>query len=421
MNFAISGNKSWLLLLLVAFVALAPNIYAQDDFYDEDSYMEENDDSFSVEVRGTTSERVAVGRAYKKAMMQFLEENLEEGYFEGNANKIESFLGKNWKKYRDRSRKHIIEERLSRREWQIRVSIKQDSLLSKVESLVKKADNKLDGLWIAIVADKENNPYQNVDPKKKDESTDRDVMFDYVQNRLGKHMKIRDLRALDRLMKKEAQMLGMAAGADPQAFVARKFAQLNGVVYLWLSTRRIDRDPATGTPVWHATVGCRLVHIQTAQELVKFQISSGPKAAPVGVFGGLSERMARSKAIENVCEAVYNRVYNQIRTRQTVLQEHVYTLKFVKFSSREERKIREAILTLKDGRRAPAKIEGSVGGGTGYMEYTLKWRRTSDSQADIIDIISGFCEENEVMVDSNKSTKGVIYFEPVSYDGDEEY
>ena len=233
-------------------------------------------------------------------------------------------------------------------------------------------------------------------------------------------MQIRDLRAIDRLMKTEAQMLGLAAGADPQAYIARKFAQVQLVVYLWLTTRRVSKDPAMGVPVWYATIGCRVVHLQTAQELVKFQITSGDKRdiKPVGVFGGLTERMARTAAIKNVAKAVYERVYNQVRTRKTVLEENIYTVKFVNFSSRQERRIKDAMLDMKHGKRAYCDIEASTGGGSGYMEYKLKWRRTRDSQADIIDIILGFCEDNEVEVDSNKSTKGVIYFEPSK---DEDY
>ncbi|BBM86464.1 hypothetical protein [Candidatus Uabimicrobium amorphum] len=389
----------------------------------EEPVYEDDCDYIIAEGKARTK-KSAITRAWREAMLKFLEDNVEYEYFEGNRNKIERFLVENWEDYTSTEPEEaIILRRFDGRRIRIKVCIEQDDLLKDIYNLVKKADDKLSGMWVAIVSDRENNPYQGTKPSTKDENTDRDVMFDYLQNLLGKHMKIRDLRALDRLMKKEAQMLGLSAGADPQAFIARKFAQVQIVVYLWLTTRRVSRDPATGTPVWYATVGCRLVHLQTAQELVKFQITSGDKTSikPVGVFGGLTERMARAEAIKNVVRACYERVYNQIRTRKTVLQENIYTVKFANFTSRQERRIKDAILDLKSGKRAYCKIEASTGGGSGYMEYTLKWRRTRDTQADIIDIIIGYCEDNEVQVDSNKSTKGVIYFEPAEDEDDDDF
>ncbi|BBM86462.1 hypothetical protein [Candidatus Uabimicrobium amorphum] len=427
MRFAISSNKYWLILLLAAFMVVSPTMYAQDDFYDEDGqdgrFGEEEEFGGSwIRVKGKGSTlKGAITRGWKTAMMKFLKDNIDMEYYEGRNNEIRKHIAENWSDYcvGDPERPRIT-KRYNGRTLRMRVRIDEDSLLSDIRNLVKKADDKLDGLWVAIVSDRENNPYQGTKPSDKDENTDRDVMFDNVQNLLGKHMKIRDLRAIDRLMKKEAQMLGLAAGADPQAYIARKFAQVQLAVYLWLTTRRVSKDPAMGVPVWYATIGCRVVHLQTAQELVKFQITSGDKTSikPVGVFGGLTERMARAAAIKNVAKAVYQRVYKQIRTRKTVLEENVYTVKFVNFTSRQERKIKDAMLDMKHGKRAYCKIEAATGGGSGYMEYSLKWRRTRDSQADIIDIIIGFCEDNEVEVDSNKSTKGVIYFEPVE---DEDY
>ena len=423
MKFAISSHKPWLILLLAAFIVAVPTVYAQDDFYDEDGYYGEDEDAGSwirVKAKGSTM-RGAIARGWKTAMMKFLRNNIDSEYYEGRNGQIKEFLGERWSDYcvGDPERPRIT-RRYNGRFLRMSVRIDEDSLLRDIRNLVKKADDKLDGLWVAIISDRENNQYQGTKPSSKDEMTDRDVMFDNVQNLLGKHMKIRDLRAIDRLMKKEAQMLGLSAGADPQAYIARKFAQVQLGVYLWLTTRRVSKDPAMGVPVWYATIGCRIVHLQTAQELVKFQITSGDKRdiKPVGVFGGLTERMARAAAIKNVSKAVYKRVYNQIRTRKTVLQENVYTIKFVNFSSRQERRIKDAILDLKHGKRAYCSVEAATGGGSGYMEYTLKWRRTRDSQADVIDIIIGFCEDNEVEVDSNKSTKGVIYFEPME---DEDY
>ncbi|WP_372364693.1 hypothetical protein [Candidatus Uabimicrobium sp. HlEnr_7] len=390
--------------------------------HDEPVY--EDDCDYIIANGKARTRKSAITRAWRSAMFKFLRNNVEFEYFEPNQSKIERFLAENWEEYTlIEPENAIIVRRFDGRKIRIKVCIEQDALLQDVYNLVKKADDKLKGMWVAIVADKENNSYQGTKPSSKDEFTDRDVMFDSLQNLLGKHMQIRDLRAIDRLMKKEAQMLGLAAGADPQAYIARKFAQVQIAVYLWLTTKRVSRDPATGTAVWYATVGCRLVHLQTAQELIKFQITSGDKTSikPVGVFGGLTERMARAQAIKNVVRACYDRIYNQIRTRRTVLQENIYTIKFVNFSGRQERRIKDAILDLKSGKRSYCKIEASSGGGSGYIEYKLKWRRTRDTQSDIIDIIIGYCDDNEVEVDSNKSTKGVIYFEPIDDDEDDDF
>lgn len=423
MRIAISSHKHWLILLLAAFIVVTPTVYAQDDFYDEDGGGHFDEDQgaswVSVKARGTTL-KGAIARGWKTAMMKFLKENIDMEYYEGRNNEIRKHIAENWTQYcvGDQERPRIT-RRFNGRYLRMSVRLNEDALLRDIRNLVKKGDDKFEGMWVAIVSDREKNPYQDTNPAAKDENTDRDVMFDDIQNLLGKHMQIRDLRAIDRLMKKEAQMLGLAAGADPQAYIARKFAQVQLVVYLWLTTRRVSKDPAMGVPIWYATIGCRVVHLQTAQELVKFQLSSGDNGIkPVGVFGGLTERMARTAAIKNVAKAVYKRVYNQVRTRKTVLQENIYTIKFVNFNSRQERRIKDAMLDMKHGKRAYCDIEASTGGGSGYMEYKLKWRRTRDSQADIIDIIIGFCEDNEVEVDSNKSTTGVIYFEPMK---DEDY
>lgn len=433
MDFAISSSKSWFTLLLVALLAIAP-ILAQDgfrdedSFYDEDNYMDEDMGNWiTSQGRGSTP-RSAISDAWISAMLKFLKDNMDYEDYESNRSRIDEHVRQNWQEYcvGDYEKPNII-KRYDGRRIKIRVRIEEERLLRDMRNRFRKADEKMDGLWVAIVSDETKNPYQDTDPKAKDEMTDRDVMFDTVQNLLSKNVQVRDLRAITQLMQKEAQMLGLPAGASPEDYVARKDAQLQIMIYLWLTTRRIDRDPAMGVPVWYATVGCRMVHIQTAQELVRFQLSSGDtyvdsssgdgdvrrSIKPVGVFGGLTERMARIQAIENVSKAVYSKMHRELRTRKTVLEENVYTVKFVGFSSSEERNIKYAMLDLKSGQRKYCDIETSSGGGAGYMEYRLKWRRPGHTQADVIDIIYGYCQDNQVRADSNKSTKGVIYFQPI--------
>jgi hypothetical protein len=96
MKFAISSHKSWLILLLAAFIVVTPTVYAQDDFYDEDDgYYGEEDQGGSwikVKARGSTM-KGAIARGWKTAMMKFLKENIDMEYYEGRNNEIREHIG----------------------------------------------------------------------------------------------------------------------------------------------------------------------------------------------------------------------------------------------------------------------------------------------------------------------------------------
>ncbi|BBM85942.1 hypothetical protein [Candidatus Uabimicrobium amorphum] len=348
--------------------------------------------------------RGAIARAWRKAMLQYLKKNYDSSDFEAHENEIEQHLAENWREYTIGSAdKPQIVKRFNRRQITIRVRIKEDKLLKDIRYLFDKTRSKLKGMRVALIAE------------RGSFHSDKDVMFDTLQDKLGQDMVIRDLRAIDRLMKKEAQMLGLSAGADPSAYVARKFNQVNLLIYLDVETR-IVRDPYAGNMVY-ATMRCRGVWQQTAQELWKFQITSGKTAKPVAIqYRG--RKGAMQQAIKNVALVAYKKIRAQVRSRKTVLPDNVYELKFVNLGSKK-RRIMDAIADMKFGRRPAMKIlPGSQGAGSDYFTFRVKWLLNRQSIDDIIARVEETCEDNEVAVESKVYSKGVIIFEPADFDDD---
>ncbi|WP_372369372.1 hypothetical protein [Candidatus Uabimicrobium sp. HlEnr_7] len=346
--------------------------------------------------------RGAIARAWRKAMLKSLQKNYDRNDFEAHHSEIEQHLYKNWRDYTVGSIDNpAVVKKFDGRKITIRVEVKEDKLLKDIRYLFDQTRSKLKGMHVALVA--ERNSYHN----------QQDVMFDTLQDKLGQDMTVRDLRAIDNLMKKEAQMLGLSAGADPAGYVARKFNQVNIVIYMDVKTQ-IQRDPYAGEMVY-ATLRCRGVWQQTAQELWHFQVVSGKKAKPVAVQY-LGRKAAQQRAIKNTALVAYKKIRSQIRSRKTVLPKNVYELKFVNLG-KNKRRVIDAIADMKFGRRPAMKIlPGSQGAGKDYFSFRVKWLLTRESIDDIIARIEETCEDNEVSVESKIYSKGVIIFEPANFD-----
>lgn len=365
--------------------------------------VENYDDGNWYTVTGKGSiRRGAIARAWRKAMLQSLQKNYDSSDFAAHENEIEQHLSQNWRDYTvGPADNPQVVKKFDRREITIRVRVQEDKLLKDIRNLFDKARSKLKGMHVALVAERGNF------------HSDKDVMFDTLQDRLGQDMVIRDLRAIDRLLQKEAQMLGLSAGADPAAYVARKFNQVNLLIYLDVETR-IVRDPYAGNMVY-ATMRCRGVWQQTAQELWKFQVASGKTAKPVAIqYRG--KKGAIQQAIKNVALVAYKKIRSQIRSRKTVLPENVYELKFVNLGDKK-RRIMDAIADMKFGRRPAMKIlPGSQGAGADYFTFRVKWLLNRQSIDDIVARVEETCEDNQVAVESKVYSKGVIIFEPAKFD-----
>jgi hypothetical protein len=129
---------------------------------------------------------------------------------------------------------------------------------------------------------------------------------------------------------------------------------------------------------------------------------------------GINDREARSRSITAVAVAVAAQIEDQLKNRTDLgagIDEASYVIKFATFTDRQMEKIRESMLELSAGKKAYCSIE-TTNSSPGLVEYHIKWNKKGHAQENIISIISEFCEEQGINVDSNKSTKGVIYFEP---------
>jgi len=403
---------SWLLCLLILSLTITPVVIAQEDEEgdeEEDATDQDTGSWIVVKGKGSTQEG-AIVNAWVAAMNQFLKKNISSEDYNANVSKIESFAGENWRNYAkgDPDKPKVIKKYYNRT-ITIKVRLEEERLLKDIQDRFTKARGKLEGMEVALLSDTE------PDKANKDEWMDRDVLFDNVQDPLGQFMTVRSLKALKELMQAEAQSTGRTAFTDPGSFVQQKFDGVKVLIYLWLSTTKFA-DPMQGCDVWIAQVGCRGVWRQDAQELWHFQIKSGDatkswKTAPVSA-GVIGDREARSRAIKDVAKAVAEKIDFEVRTRLTVLQEEVYFLKFVGFNSSQRDKVEEAIADLSEGKKPPLKLEkGGGSAGTDYFTLKVKWLR-GGGQAKLIRVVKETCANNQVNVESVKSSPGMIYFQP---------
>jgi hypothetical protein len=142
-------------------------------------------------------------------------------------------------------------------------------------------------------------------------------------------------------------------------------------------------------------------------------------AKPVSAYI-IGNREARSKAIKNVAIEACKKIDYQIRTRVTSVEEDVYVLHFVGFNSEQRGKIESSLADLEEGKKPYLKVKTSSSAGTAQFTVEVKWIRSRDSQSKVTRVIKDTCEDNEVYVECNKSSKGVMYFQPGKAD-EEDY
>lgn len=409
---------TWIAWLLIFCFAITPNIVADDD--DEDF----GDEDRGVEIICTGSgstETGAYGNAWRDGMKKWLRENMHSGDFNANENGISGFVDEKWKDYiipmnpeneDEEDYKNVdIRTRYSSKKGKIKFvgRMDNDRLLKDVQFKFTKAREKFEGMSAAFLPD---------DYKKfKSEKLDCDIMYDTINDGMNKHVVTKDLRAIDELIKTEAIALGMPSSADPATFVARKFNEVNIMIYLWMTTD-VMYDQAAQTNVWKATIGCRADWRPTAQQLWHFQIDS-LRDLGVGEFSGvIPNREARQRVIAATAKEVVKKIIKEVTNYQTILNDSEFQVKFVKFDSSGVKKLERVVADLETGKRAPMKIlPGGGVAGDGYFVIKMKWRNDADSQQKMVRIIKETCLDNGLRVTQKMSSPGVIIFAP---EGDSE-
>lgn len=425
MTFSLDKNNwlVWFVITSLAFtMVLCPTAVFADD-YDDDDYDEEDeydDDDRDDLIRATgkgSRKKYALANAWRKAIMRYLEDNMDEDDLENNEQKIEKHLDENWQEYttgnwkRPKRRNIVNAWDRDEREITIRVRIEGSRLLRDIKRLTQKVANKLKGLKVGIALEKK------ATVKVGDEWLDRNTMFAALTNILGGQMTIVDLDAATEALRQENLANEVSAHDDPSGYSQEVWNLTNIKVLLSLKTRAV-KDPATNSNFWYATVSTRMLDVQTGQQLVYFQLESGRRSGAKPVSAHIrGNRKARDMAIENVAKAAARKIIDQCKKRKTILQEKVYTLKFIGFGRRDREKIEEMVSDLSRGRDKDMTVEENSGSGT-KMVYKVKWLRGKDSQHDIVYTLKEALRENRLRVDSSKSRQGMIWFEPVGYDED---
>jgi len=432
-------KKNWFMLLVIAclaFTMLAPTTAIADDWDDDedrrekrhsgdddddrDEYDDDDDRGGLIRATGKGSrKKYALANAWRKAIMKFLEDNIDEDDLEAHEQKVEKWLDENWQEYttgnwKRPSRRNVVAAwDRDEREITIRVRLEESRLLKDIKRLTQKVRNKLKGLKIGIALEKKSTV------KVGDEWLDRSTMFAALTNILGGEMTIVDLDAAMEALKNENLANEVSAHDDPSGYSHEIWNLCNLKVLLSLKTRAA-KDPATGTNTWFATISCRMLDVQTGQQMIYFQMENGRKSGAKPVSAHIrGNRKARDLAIEGLAQVTARKIIDQCRKRKTIAKENVYTLKFIGFDRKGREKIEEMVSDLSRGRDKDMKVEESTGSGT-KMVYKIKWLRTKDSQHDIVYVLKESLRENRLRVDSSKSRQGIIWFEPVGYEGYDE-
>ncbi len=389
---------------------------------DRDRY-EEEDLGDCYEVTGVgLREEYAIVDGWKKAMMEFLRDNMDYDDLQTHEQKIQKWLNDNWKDYTtgkwDRlSRREIIYAwDRDRQEITICVNLKEDRLLKDIRRLTEKVRDKLAGYKVAVLYEKDSTVAVG------EEKLDQQTMFAGVSNILGAEMQLVDLPSKFQAMKFENLSHEVSAVDDPASYSMEVWNHANQVVLLSLSTWSKADPSIGGHRFWFAKISCRMIDRQTGDQPIRFQLESSAKIGAGPVSSHIrGERKARDEAIRALSQVVARKVIDQCRKRKTILEENIYTLKFTDFTRSEGEKIEQMVLRLSSGRAADMKVmPGTVMDGR-KITYKVKWLRTKDDQVRIVNTLKKECEMLGLKIGSNKSRQGLIWFERIDYDprGDE--
>lgn len=405
----------WLVLLCMGMVTLSP-VFTVVKADDDEEIEEEEEVQQWITVKGKgSSKKGAIAAAWREALLKHIKANFDSGDYNTHRDKIEAFVDENWRNFvkGDPDKPKVTKAwNEDTRFITIKVQFDGDALLKEVGHNTAKAGEKLDGYALTILHEK--------DPLKcvKDELLDCDAAFDTIQDVFGKYgARFYNIQAIKEKMAAENRALGRSAHADPGQYVMQYFNEVNIVVYVMVSS--VAQKEPEGDYTWQVTISTRGVWRQTAEELWKFQVRSGEmfsdKKAPGGIRTNdiLSNREARARSIKSLAEFVGEEIAFRVTNRKRVMQEDMYVLKFVGFTSKQREKIEQALEDMAAGSRPYLKVQGNVkSAGVDFFEITVKWMRSSQAQTKVAQIIKETCADNQAKVEANKFSPGVIYFEP---------
>jgi hypothetical protein len=255
------------------------------------------------------TESGAITSAWHSAMLQYLKNTMSVNDFKADEKGIEHFLTENWRKYAVGDPE---DPKKIKRYWNetitIQVRIKKHELLEDIEERFVQPRKKLKTVEVALISE------IGKDKIAKGEWLDRDAMFDTLQDCLGTYLKVHSLRDIQELIQEEAKTLGIPRDADPKMYVAAKFSQVKIVIYVWVTTQS-KYDPLLEGELWFATIGCRIVDLETKQEVKHFQIRSGEDGSKPMSAHIIGDREARALAIKNVAKVAAKKIIQELSNR----------------------------------------------------------------------------------------------------------
>ncbi len=374
---------------------------------------EEAPEEGTIEVVGKgSSKQGAITAAIKKALLDHAKANLEAEDFNAHKAAIESIIANNYKQYVDGDPIIVKSYNEDTRKITIRIKIKGDELLNDIQSQLLSPQEKLAGMSIFVLHDKE--------PVKaaKDEWLDHDVAFDTFQDVMTRYgATFYNPKAAKEALKQTERVTGLSSVDDPSLAAYRNFILDNLDIFLMVKT---DLYEEGGDSIWQATISGRCVWKQSGQEFFRFQVRSGDKA---GEFGDkyvpkayrntnkvLTERDARSRAIKDLAVFVGEEAATRV-ANQKALRANNYVFKFIGFKPTDRDKIESALEDLSSGSRPKLKIVNASKVGEA-LELKATWKMTAHSPNKIAQIIKEICAENEVNARPDFMVRGMITFVP---------
>jgi len=412
-------RKFWMLLCLITLLTLSlsmPAVVMAQDLEEEEEEggqeesLRDQDTSnwFKVEGYSASNNRnTAIQEGYRSAMIEFLQDNLSSSQYEANESKLKAFIKSNWKKFTLGEAKSVKPKRGEEGSYTMKVRVREEKLLKEVRQLFFTSPEILKGMEAVLMSDTNTIAEANADEWK-----DRDAMFDTVHAGLQPFMSIVNLKALDQKMEMEAKALGRSAWASPADYFQEQLDKVRLQIYLWVTTKKFA-DPMTRSEQYIATVRSRGVWRQTGEELWHFAITSGDetktwKTSPVSC-DVIGEREARIRAIKNVSDAVTKKIDFHVRASTEILD--VYLLRFVNFNPEQREKVERSLNKLTNRKNPPLKVLRGGRSSGSYWELRVKWLRAGELDK-VRAVVTEECANNEVYVDANRWSTGIIWFQP---------
>jgi hypothetical protein len=243
---------------------------------------------------------------------------------------------------------------------------------------------------------------------EEEQKNDQETMLDVMRTTLERHFIVYTPDAANQRIEAEAKASGISPLDDPETY--KNFKLQKQPLTLSFQVKTTLNAQADGTPVWFATVGCRALRPQLAEEILVTTLTSGERGTAPVPANTMSGREARLLAVASVSQTLITDIVARLQ-KWHKLNKNIYRIRFVNFNRRDRTNIESALQDLSADTRPYMRIlEGSMAI-QDYMDIRCKWLR-KPTLLDIIQTVQEFCSVREVMVTCSMSATGLIVFEP---------